>query len=451
MNPRIAVIGTGYLGATHAACLAELGFDVLGVDVDPAKVEQLGRGRPTFYEPGLADLLARHTASGRLRFTTSPAEAAQFADVHFLCVGTPQRSDGLAADTGHVVQAVEQLVPHLRRSVVIVGKSTVPVGTAHRVAARAAELARPGVEVEVAWNPEFLREGRAVDDTLRPDRLVFGVCSTEAEKTLRSVYARQLDQGVPVVVTDVVTAELVKGSANAFLATKVSFINAVAELCELTGGDVVALAEAMGYDGRIGSRYLNPGLGFGGGCLPKDVRAMTARAGELGVFHTVTLLREVDAINLRRRQRVVDLAVEECGGSVMDRRVGVLGAAFKPCTDDVRDSPALDVAARLHLQGAQVTVYDPRANSNAAALYPTLGYADHVTAAVRDADLVLHLTEWPEFRELDPAELLPLVAVPRVVDARHALDADRWRAAGWTYRALGRPHPSPSRPVQRDL
>jgi UDPglucose 6-dehydrogenase len=451
MSPRIAVIGTGYLGATHAACLAELGFEVLGVDVDPAKVDQLGRGRPTFYEPGLADLLARHTASGRLRFTSSPAEAAQFADVHFLCVGTPQRSDGLAADTGHVVQAVEQLVPHLRRSVVIVGKSTVPVGTAHRVAARAAELARPGVEVEVAWNPEFLREGRAVEDTLRPDRLVFGVYSAEAEKVLRSVYARQLDQGVPVVVTDVVTAELVKGSANAFLATKVSFINAVAELCEVTGGDVVALAEAMGYDGRIGSRYLNPGLGFGGGCLPKDVRAMTARAGELGVFHTVTLLREVDAINLRLRQRVVDLAVEVCGGGVMDRRVGVLGAAFKPGTDDVRDSPALDVAARLHLKGAQVTVYDPRAHSNAAALYPTLGYADDVTGAVRDADLVLHLTEWPEFRALDPADLLKLVATPRVIDARNALDADRWRAAGWTYRALGRPKPSHSHSVEREL
>jgi len=451
MSQRIAVIGTGYLGATHAACLAELGFEVLGVDVDPAKVGQLGRGRPTFYEPGLADLLSRHTASGRLRFTTSPAEAAQFADVHFLCVGTPQRCDGLAADTRHVVQAVEQLVPHLERSVVIVGKSTVPVGTAHRVAARAAELARPGVEIEVAWNPEFLREGRAVEDTLRPDRLVFGVCSAEAEKMLRSVYARQLDQGVPVIVTDVVTAELVKSSANAFLATKVSFINAVAELCEVTGGDVVALAEAMGLDGRIGSRYLQPGLGFGGGCLPKDVRAMTARAGEIGVFHAVTLLREVDAINLRRRERLVDLAVEECGGSVLERRVGVLGAAFKPHTDDVRDSPALDVAARLHLQGAQVTVYDPRANSSAAARYPTLGYADDVTGAVRDADLVLHLTEWPEFRELDPAELRKLVATPLVIDGRNALDAHRWRASGWTYRALGRPNPSHSHPVERDV
>ena len=448
MNPNIAVIGTGYLGATHAACLAELGFDVLGVDADPVKVDRLGRGRPTFYEPGLADLLARHTASGRLRFTTSPAEAAQFADVLFLCVGTPQRADGLAADTGHVVQAVEQLVPHLRRSAVIVGKSTVPVGTAHRVAASAAELARPGVEVEVAWNPEFLREGRAVEDTLRPDRLVFGVGSAEAEKLLRAVYARQLDQGVPLVVTDVITAELVKASANAFLATKVSFINAVAELCEVTGGDVVALAEAMGYDGRIGSRYLNPGLGFGGGCLPKDIRAMTARAGELGVFHMVTFLREVDAINLHRRRRVIDLAVDECGGSVLGRRVGVLGAAFKPRTDDVRDSPALDVAARLNLEGAQVTVYDPRANVNAAALYPTLGYADDVAGAVRDADLVLHLTQWPEFCDLDPAELLPLVATPRIVDARNALDADRWRAAGWSYRALGRPSPSHSHPVE---
>jgi UDPglucose 6-dehydrogenase len=439
MQPRIAVIGTGYLGATHAACLAELGFDVLGVDVDPAKVEQLSQGHPPFFEPHLAGLLRTHTGSGRLRFCTSLAEAAGFADVFFLCVGTPQRADSPAADTSALTDAVERLVRHLRRPSLLVGKSTVPVGTAHHLSARAAALARPGVEVEVAWNPEFLREGHAVQDTLRPDRLVLGVPSAEAEKVLREVYARPLDDGVPLVVTDVVTAELVKVSANAFLATKISFINAVSELCEVTGGDVVALAEAVGYDERIGHACLSAGLGFGGGCLPKDIRAMMARAGELGVDQAMSFLREVDAINLRRRRRMVDLVLDECGGSVRGRRVGVLGAAFKPNTDDVRDSPALDVAAQLQARGAQVRVYDPRANANAAAIFPTLDYADGVTDAIRDAHLVLHLTEWAQFRDLDPAELRPLVAEARVVDGRNALDAHRWRAAGWTYRALGRP------------
>jgi UDPglucose 6-dehydrogenase len=443
MHQRVTVVGTGYLGTTHAACLAELGFEVLGVDVDAAKVERLAQGRPPFYEPGLGDLLRTHTGSGRLRFGTSFAEAAAFADVHFLCVGTPQRADGLAADTGFLMKAVERLVPHLRGPATVVGKSTVPVGTADALAARAAELAAPGVEVEVAWNPEFLREGHAVADTLRPDRLVFGCPSAEAEKVLRDVYASLLDDGVPLVVTDVATAELVKSSANAFLATRISFINAVSELCEAAGGDVVALAEALGYDDRIGHRSLHAGLGFGGGCLPKDLRALMARAGELGVDQALTLLREVDAINLRRRRRMVDLAVEECGGSVTGRRIGVLGAAFKPLTDDVRDSPALDVAAQLQLRGARVRVYDPQANRNAAALFPTLDYADSLRAAVRDAHLVLHLTEWAEFRAVDPAALLPLVADPRVLDGRNALDPARWRAAGWSYRALGRPRAIP--------
>jgi UDPglucose 6-dehydrogenase len=444
MKLRIAVIGTGYLGATHAACLAELGFEVLGVDVDPAKVETLSAGGAPFFEPRLDALLRAHTGSGRLRFGTSLAEAAGFADVFFLCVGTPQRADSPAADTGALTDAVERLVPHLRRPSLLVGKSTVPVGTARMLDARAAALTRPGVDVEVAWNPEFLREGHAVEDTVRPDRLVFGVPSAESEKVLREVYAGPIDDGVPVVVTDVVTAELVKVSANAFLATKISFINAVSELCEVSGGDVVRLAEALGYDDRIGRRGLNAGLGFGGGCLPKDIRAMMARADELGVDEATSLLREVDAINQRRRDRMVDLVLDECGGSVRGRRIAVLGAAFKPDTDDVRDSAALDVAAQLHARGARVRVYDPRANANAAAMFPALTYVDGVEDAARDAHLVLHLTEWAEFRRLDPAELLPLVAEGRVVDGRNALDAHRWRAAGWSYRAPGRP-PRPPR------
>jgi UDPglucose 6-dehydrogenase len=439
MSRRVAVIGTGYLGAAHAACMAELGFEVLGVDVDPAKVSALSEGRSPFYEPSLSPLLRQHTRTGRLRFSASPQQAADFADVFFLCVGTPQRTDGYAADVSSLVDVVETLVPMLRRPATLVGKSTVPVGTAERLATRVRALAPHEVDVELAWNPEFLREGHAVEDTLRPDRLVLGVTSAESEKVLREVYADLLDSGVPVVVTDLPTAELVKVSANAFLATKVSFVNAVAELCEVSGADVMALTEALGYDGRIGHRFLDAGLGYGGGCLPKDVRAMMARAGELGVDEAMSLLREVDAINMRRRRRTVDLAVEECGGTVRDTRIAVLGAAFKPGTDDVRDSPALEVAAQLHLQGADVRVYDPQANAGAAQTYPTLTYVDSLEDSVRDADLVLHLTEWAEFRAVDPARLLPLVAQPRVLDGRNALDGGRWRAAGWRYRALGRP------------
>jgi UDPglucose 6-dehydrogenase len=435
-RPRATVIGTGYLGATHAACLAELGFDVLGLDTDPAKVEALAQGELPFYEPGLPELIARHTATGRLRFTTSVAEVAAFADVHFVCVGTPQRRDSMAADTSHVIAAVRSLVPALRRDALVVGKSTVPVGTAADLQALATSLAADDVEVGVAWNPEFLREGRAVEDTLRPDRLVVGVADPRHEKILRELYRPLTDAGVPFVVTDLATSELVKVSANAFLATKISFVNAIAELCEAAGGDVVALTEAIGHDPRIGHQFLSAGLGFGGGCLPKDIRALMARAGELGVDEALTFLREVDAVNMRRRARTVALAVEECGGSVLGRRIAVLGAAFKPGTDDVRDSPALNVAAQLQLAGAHVRVYDPQALETAARTFPTLGYATSVEEAVTGADLVLHLTEWDEFAALDPAVLRPAARV--VIDGRNALDRDRWVAAGWRFRALGR-------------
>lgn len=425
MSAHIAVIGCGYLGVTHAACLADLGYDVVGVDTDAAKVARLSRGEPTFHEPDLPALLTRHTASGRLRFTTSYEAAARLADVHFLCVGTPQRGDGLAADTRQLTDAVDALVPHLTRPTILVGKSTVPPGTAHRLAALAARLARPGAEVEVAWNPEFLREAHAVEDTLRPDRIVLGVDSGEPEKVMREIYAPLLDAGVPLVVTDVATAELTKLAANAFLATKVSFINAVAQMCEAAGGDVLTLADALGHDRRIGRSFLAAGLGYGGGCLPKDLRSMTASADELGIADAAALLRQVDHINEHCRARLVDIAVEQCRGSVNGRRIGVLGAAFKPGTDDVRDSPALEVAGQLRARGAHVRVYDPRANVNAATLFPSLEYVDSVPGAVRDADLVLHLTEWPEFRELDPAALLGLPREAQIVDGRNALDAHR--------------------------
>ncbi len=439
MSPRITVIGTGYLGATHAACMAELGYQVLGLDVDSAKVELLSQGRVPFYEPELEPLLAKNIEAGRLRFTTSYDEVADFGDVHFLCVGTPQRKDSNAADMRFVDAAVDSLAPLLRRSCVVVGKSTVPVGTAARLADRIAELAPAVDEVELAWNPEFLREGFAVKDTLHPDRLVVGSRSERGVAALREIYRPLLDAGVPMVETDFPTAELVKVAANSFLATKISFINAMAEVCEATGADVVALATAIGHDDRIGKRYLSAGLGFGGGCLPKDIRAFMARAEELGVEAALTFLKDIDAINNRRRARMVDLARELIGGSFEGSCVAVLGAAFKPDSDDIRDSPALDVASRIRGEGAEVVVYDPKAMANARISYPDLTYAESATEAATGADVVLHLTEWPEFAAMDPEALGTKVAHRRLVDGRNALDPHRWRAAGWAYRALGRP------------
>ncbi|WP_084075138.1 UDP-glucose/GDP-mannose dehydrogenase family protein [Demequina sp. NBRC 110052] len=437
----ISVFGTGYLGATHAAGMAELGHRVIGVDVDEAKIARLSRGEVPFYEPGLPELLRKHVESGRLTFTTDATLAAAEADVHFIGVGTPQRKGEYAADMTYVDAVIETLAPLLTRPAVILGKSTVPVGTAARLAQRVRELAPVGDAAELGWNPEFLREGFAVEDTLRPDRLVLGVDKDRPgriEEVAREVYAEILERDTPFLVTDLATAELVKVSANAFLATKISFINAIAEVCEVTGADVTELADAIGYDDRIGRKFLGAGLGFGGGCLPKDIRAFMARAGELGVDQALTFLREVDAVNLRRRQHVVDLATRLVGGSLDGARVAVLGAAFKPNSDDVRDSPALDVAGALHLRGAKVKVHDPEANANAAAVWPTLEFHDSVAAACADADLVVIGTEWRQFREADPAALAGEVAHARVIDGRNCLPVEDWQAAGWDYHGMGR-------------
>ncbi|GGO50974.1 UDP-glucose 6-dehydrogenase [Streptomyces daqingensis] len=441
---RITVIGTGYLGATHAAAMAELGFEVLGLDISPEKIALLERGETPMYEPGLDELLRRHVAghpdsSGRLRFTTSYEEVGEFGDVHFICVNTPQKHGEYACDMSYVDSAIDALAVHLKRRALVVGKSTVPVGSAQRLAVRLAELAPAGQEAELAWNPEFLREGFAVKDTLHPDRVVVGVRSESAEKTLREVYATPLAEGSPFIVTDFPTAELVKTSANSFLATKISFINAMAEVCEAADGDVVKLAEAIGHDDRIGKKFLRSGIGFGGGCLPKDIRAFMARAGELGASEALTFLREVDSINMRRRAHMVELTREAVGGTLLGTRIGVLGATFKPDSDDVRDSPALNVAGQLHLQGAQVTVYDPKGMDNARAIFPTLRYAPSAHEAARGADVLLHLTEWREFQELDPAALGEVVAVRRVLDGRNTLDPAMWRKENWHFRALGRP------------
>jgi UDPglucose 6-dehydrogenase len=436
---RLTVIGCGYLGAVHAACMTQLGHDVVGVDVDAEKVELLASGKTPFYEPGFSDVLQEALETGRLSFT-SDMSAAKGRSVHFVCVGTPQKRNEYAADLAYVDAAVAALAPNLSAGDLVVGKSTVPVGTAGRLA-EVVKVAEPAAEL--AWNPEFLREGFAVQDTLHPDRFVFGLpagaAGDQAKALLDEVYAKPLAEGVPLVVTDYATAELVKAAANSFLATKISFINAMAEVCEASGADVVQLADAIGHDARIGRRFLNAGLGFGGGCLPKDIRAFMARAGELGADQALAFLREIDSINMRRRVRMVDLAREVCGGSIVGRRIAVLGLAFKPNSDDIRDSPALNVAAQMRLQGASVVVTDPQAIDNAQKRWPDLQFAKSAEEAAAGADLVLLLTEWEQYRSLDPSAFGTFVAHRRILDGRNALDPAEWRRAGWTYRALGRP------------
>ena len=417
--------------------MAEIGHDVLGVDTDADKIAALAEGRAPFYEPGLPDLLISAVRSGKLRFSTSLAEAAEFADTHFICVGTPQLADSLKADLSHIESVIDELAFNVTRDCLVVGKSTVPVGTAARLARRLASLKPEGVIASLAWNPEFLREGFAVQDTLRPDRLVAGVTSDKADAILRALYAPILESGTPYITTDLATAELAKVSANAFLATKISFINAVADVCDASGADVMTLADILGHDARIGRRFLSAGLGFGGGCLPKDIRAFAARATELGVADSLQFLEQVDEINRSRRRRAVELARELVGGTFINQRVAVLGAAFKPETDDVRDSPALSVAASIRSEGATVRVHDPRAIENARQVMPEFDYADEAEKACEGADVVLHLTEWGEYRDLDPVEILSVVRAPRLLDGRNVLPLGRWQAAGWTVRSMG--------------
>lgn len=437
MTLRISVIGTGYLGATHAACMAELGYEVIGLDVDTAKLEALAAGVLPFHEPGLPELLRKHVASGRLRFTDSYAEVAAGADIHFITVGTPQRADSQSADMSYVDGSVDSLLEHITGEALIVGKSTVPVGTARRLSGKIAQFAKPGSDIALAWNPEFLREGFAVQDTLRPDRLVYGLQDGRGLELLRKVYAPILALDTPEIATDLETAELVKVAANAFLATKISFINAFAEVTETVGGDIKVLADAIGHDKRIGRRFLNAGVGFGGGCLPKDIRALQARVSELGLSQTMGFLAEVDQINLRRRDRVVSLASHMLGNELAGKQVCVLGVTFKPDSDDVRDSPALDIAVRLYNEGAEVSVYDPEGNANAARRFPRLNYVDSCKEAAQKADLTLVLTEWNEFREMNPSDLADVVASKQLIDGRNVLDRPEWRKQGWTITGPG--------------
>jgi len=430
---RLSVIGTGYLGATHAAAMSSLGFEVVGIDLDHEKISVLSEGRVPFFEPGLDQLLSDEIASGRLTFTTD-FKAASECDVHFICVGTPQTKNSLAADMTYVNSALQAIAPIAKSGSLIVGKSTVPVGTAARLAS---ELASINSGAELAWNPEFLREGFAVEDTLRPNRLVVGVTSDRAEEILREVYADLLALEIPWIRADLPTAELVKVAANSFLATKISFINAMAEICEAADGDVTVLARAIGFDPRIGSRFLQAGIGFGGGCLPKDIRAFMARADELGARQALEFLREIDSINLRARERMIELVRADLGEELKGRRIAILGAAFKPESDDVRDSPALDIAVQLHGAGADVRIHDPKATENAKRRFPALNFTTDLHECLKDSELILHLTEWRQYREIDPTTLDSVVAKRNIIDGRNALDRKKWLDAGWHLRALG--------------
>ncbi len=431
---KLSVIGTGYLGATHAAAMASLGFQVVGIDVDEQKITMLREGKVPFFEPDLEELLEAEVETGRLTFATD-FSAISDCDVHFVCVGTPQKKDSLAADLTYVDASMKAVASHAKAGSLIVGKSTVPVGTADRLSRIVKEI---NPDIELAWNPEFLREGFAVEDTLRPNRLVVGVTSNRAEDILKEVYAPLLANNVPWIRSDLPTAELVKVAANSFLATKISFINAMAEICEAAGGDVTVLAKAIGYDPRIGSRFLQAGIGFGGGCLPKDIRAFMARSEELGARQSLEFLREIDSINLRARQRMIDLVRQDLGLDLKGKKIAVLGAAFKPDSDDVRDSPALDIAVQISEAGAEVHVHDPKAIEPARRRFPKLTYSSSIEEVASGSDAILHLTEWKMYREIDPIILKPKVKQAIVIDGRNALDRERWLSAGWKFRALGR-------------
>ena len=434
MTLNVSVIGTNYLGASHAAGMAEFGHSVIGVDIDADRVKTLNSGQSHIFELGLEPLLEKHTASGRLRFTTDYSDIADWADVHFLALGTPSAPGG-AADLSQLHAAVDTLGPLLTKPTLVVGKSTVPVGTAMQLERRLRLASPAGEGVEVAWNPEFLREAHAVEDTLTPDRLVFGTHSRQALELLEEVYSMPLSEATPVVRCDIATAELIKVAANAFLATKISFINAMAGMCQAAGGDITLLADAIGYDKRIGREFLNAGLGFGGGCLPKDIAALAVRAEELGVDTLRDFIRSVEAINDGQRTELAELAIDQAGGDVHGKRIAVLGATFKPGTDDTRNSPALTVADYLHARGADVRIYDPQAR-----LPHRDGFTQVSTVeqAVRGAEVVLHLTEWPEFRQLDPEQLGELVTSKIVIDGRLKLHTPTWLNAGWKVVQIGR-------------
>ncbi|HEX5879515.1 MAG TPA: UDP-glucose/GDP-mannose dehydrogenase family protein [Actinomycetota bacterium] len=439
---RVTVIGAGHVGLVTAACLAHVGHDVVVDDDDVSKLDLIREGRSWFYEPGLQELLGEVVRSGRLRVVDDKAEAVGHGTVIFVCVGTPSRGDGspnLAYVEAVAREVARSLPPEEFR--LICEKSTVPVQTGERVARVIAREARPEADWEVASNPEFLREGSAVVDTLDPDRVVVGTSSERGLAALRELYQPILERsGAPFLATDRATAELIKHASNAFLATKISFINSVARVCERSGADVDLVARGMGLDPRIGVHFLKAGAGYGGSCFPKDVAAFAHRSRELGVDFGI--LNEVAKINHEARRAVVD-KVRDALWHLDGKRIGMLGLSFKPNTDDLREAPAIDVARDLLADGAQVVAYDPVAGEAAARQVPGLELADKAVGVADGAHAIVLMTEWAEFGELDPADLSDRMAYPILVDARNAADADAFVAAGFTVAGVGRPVRAP--------
>lgn len=434
----MVVIGLGYLGLTHAVAMTELGHTVVGLEADESKLKTLAEGKVPFYEPFLDDALEVALASGRLTFQTGQDVNTEDGDIHWICVGTPQTEGSKSANLSYVEGAAKAAAEHLKNGATIVGKSTVPVGTSAVLKKIVEDNVKEGVVARLAWNPEFLREGTALQDSLKPDRIVVGVDDDTSRELLQEAYASILDEGTPFIVADLPTSELVKVSANSFLAMKISFINAMAEVSEKSGADVVKLAEAIGYDERIGDKFLRSGIGFGGGCLPKDIRGFMAKAEELGVDSLVGLLNNVDSINLGRRQKAVELALEELGHDYANKKIAVLGATFKPDSDDIRDAPALAVALELHKRGASLTMHDPKGLHNVNKTHPELHTEENLEKTLQDADLVMLLTEWKEYKNYNPLEAKKLVKTPTVIDGRNVLDSCLWQTAGWKVIALGR-------------
>ncbi len=432
---KISVIGLGYLGTTHAVAMAQLGHHVIGIEPDDTRIQALAAGILPFFEPGLEDALRQAVSSGNISFQTQHDDLSAASDIHFICVGTPQISGQQSADTSYVFAAASQLAAVLKPSSLVVGKSTVPVGTARNLITTMQEIS--GFTPRLCWNPEFLREGTALADSMSPDRIVIGSDDPEYNQALKTCYQTMTDQGIPILELDLETTELVKVSANAFLATKISFINAMAEIAEASGADAVRLAEAIGLDNRIGKSFLRTGIGFGGGCLPKDIRGFIARADELGVGESLAFLKEVDQINLRRRQRIVSLATEELG-QVSNKKITMLGISFKPDSDDLRDSPALEIALRLQALGGIFTVHDPVSLEALEKKSSGLISESDLLAALKDADLVILGTEWVEYKKLDPEALSSLPRVKTIIDGRNILNVESWQKAGWRIIAPGR-------------
>jgi UDPglucose 6-dehydrogenase len=434
----ICIVGTGYVGLVTGACFAEFGVQVVCADNDEAKVAALCGGVVPIYEPGLEGMVARNVREGRLSFTTDTAQAVRSSLVVFIAVATPPRPDG-STDLTTVEAVAREIGRAMDGYKVIVTKSTVPVGTCAKVKGWIEEeLAAAGRDVRfsVASNPEFLREGAAIGDFMRPDRVVIGTEDAEAKAILSDLYRPLFLIETPVMVTNVPTAELTKYAANAFLATKISFINEMANLCEKVGADVHAIARGMGLDRRIGPKFLHPGPGFGGSCLPKDTRSIAHFARALGA--ELEIVESVVRVNERQRERMTDKIVQALGGDADERTIGVLGLSFKPETDDMRDAPSVDIVRALEKRGARIRAFDPQAMREASRLLPNLLMCENAYEACRDADALVFITEWNQFRMLDLARVKSLLREPVIVDLRNIYEPGPMRAAGFRYYCVGR-------------